>query len=131
VPWPKDHKAKLREKIVAYASAALRAGGLGGVGVEEAMAHVGLTHGAFYAHFADKDELIRAALEHAAKQTLERFSKALEGVPDEDRFRTVVDGYLSSLHARHPEAGCPVAALAPEVTRAGGKVKRTFGAQVR
>jgi TetR/AcrR family transcriptional regulator, transcriptional repressor for nem operon len=131
VPWPKDHKAKIHEKIVAEASAALRSGGLGGVGVEDVMARVGLTHGAFYAHFRDKDELVREALEYAGKQTLERFSKAVEEAPAERRFAAAVEGYVSVLHAAHPELGCPVATLGPEVARAGGKTRRLLGSQIR
>lgn len=131
MPWPKDHKAKVHEKIVAQAAAALRSGGVGGLGVEDVMAQVGLTHGAFYAHFADKDELVREALEHADAETLDRFTKVVAGVPDEAKFRAAVEAYLCAPHASHPEVGCPVAALAPEITRAGGKAKRVVAGQVR
>jgi TetR/AcrR family transcriptional regulator, transcriptional repressor for nem operon len=131
MPWPKDHKAKTREKIVAAAAAALRTGGIGGVGVEDVMARAGLTHGAFYAHFADKDELIRAALEHASEQTLERFSKAVEGVAEDDRFEAAVASYLHPQHVAHPEVGCPVAAVGPEIVRAGGKARRSMAAGMR
>jgi TetR/AcrR family transcriptional repressor of nem operon len=131
VPWPKDHKAKVHEKIVAHAAAALRVGGIAGLGVEDVMAQAGLTHGAFYAHFADKDELVREALEYANAQTLERFTKVMEAVPDEGKFRAAVEAYLCAPHVAHPEVGCPVAPLAPELTRAGGKTKRVLAGLVR
>ncbi len=131
MPWPKDHKAKTREKIVAEAAAALRTGGIGGVGVEDVMARAGLTHGAFYAHFADKDELIRAALEHASEQTLERFSKAVEGAAEDRRFEAAVASYLHPQHVAHPEVGCPVAAVGPEIVRAGAKTRRSMAAGMR
>ena len=126
MPWPKDHKAKTREKIVSTASAALRTGGVSTVGVKEVMARAGLTHGAFYAHFSSKEALVRTALEYAGNQTLENFSKRLEAVPPDDRFTAAVASYLSPQHAAHPEHGCPVAALGPEVARTGGKTKRVL-----
>jgi TetR/AcrR family transcriptional repressor of nem operon len=55
----------------------------------------------------------------------------LESVPQEDRFAAAVAAYFSPQHVAHPEAGCPVAALAPEVTRAGGKTKRELGESIR
>ena len=131
MPWPKDHSAKIREKIVSAASAAVRARGASRVGVEEVMASAGLTHGAFYAHFSSKDALVRAALEYAGNQTLERFSTQLEGVPPDYRFNATVAAYLSSQHAAHPEAGCPVATLGPEVARTGGRTKRVLAEGIR
>src|SRR5258707_14167760 len=65
-PWPEDHKARTREKIVQAAAAAFRAGGVAGVRLEDVMARAALTHGGFYAHFASKEELLREALEHAS-----------------------------------------------------------------
>jgi TetR/AcrR family transcriptional repressor of nem operon len=98
--------------------------------VEDVLAKAGLTHGAFYAHFDSKDDLVREAIAHAAEQTLQRFSKNLESVPQEDRFAAAV-AYMSPQHLAHPEVGYPVAALAPEVTRAGGKTKRALGESIR
>jgi AcrR family transcriptional regulator len=99
--------------------------------VEDVMAKAGLTHGAFYAHFDSKDDLVREAVAYAAKQTLQGFSKNLESVPKEDRFAAAVAAYMSPQHVAHPELGCPVAALAPEVTRVGGKTKRALGEGIR
>src|SRR5262249_21302654 len=121
MPWPKDHKAKTREKIVSTASAALRTGGVSTVGVKEVMARAGLTHGAFYAHFSSKEALVRTALEYAGHQTLEHFSQRLEAVPPDDRSTAAEASYLSPQQAPHREHGCPVAALGPEVARRAGR----------
>jgi TetR/AcrR family transcriptional regulator, transcriptional repressor for nem operon len=124
MPWPREHKEKTRERIVRAAAAAFRERGIAGVRVEEVRADAGLTHGGFYAHFESKDELIAEALTRASNETLERLSKLLESVPDEQRIHAVIDGYLSTRHAAHPEHGCPLAALGAEVARAGGKRRR-------
>jgi TetR/AcrR family transcriptional repressor of nem operon len=131
VPWPKNHKAQVRKKIVTSAATALRAGGISGMSVDDVMTQAGLTHGAFYAHFESKDDLLRAALEYAADETLERFSKKLAPVPEDSRLAAAVGAYLSRQHVDHPETGCPVAALAPEVTRAGGKTRRALVQGIR
>jgi AcrR family transcriptional regulator len=99
--------------------------------VEDVMSKAGLTHGAFYAHFDSKEGLVREAIAFAAEQTLHRFSKNVESVPQEDRFAAAVAAYMSPQHVAHPELGCPVAALAPEVTRIGGRTRRTLGESIR
>jgi len=126
MPWPQDHKSRTRRRIVQAAAAAFRAGGTSHVRVEDVMARAGLTHGGFYSHFTSKDDLLRESLDYAGTQTLEMLSKPLAGVPAANRFRTVVDTYLSPGHVAHPELGCPLASLGPEVARARGRPLRTL-----
>jgi len=131
MPWPDDHKARTREKIVQAAAAAFRAGGVAGVRLEDVMARAGLTHGGFYAHFRSKEELLREALEYASHQTVDMLSKPLAGTAAENRFQAVIDAYLSPAHAAHPEWGCPLATLGPEIARAGGPIHRALAEGVR
>lgn len=123
MPWPDDHKIRTREKIVEAAAAAFRAGGIANVRVEDVMARAGLTHGGFYAHFRSKEELLRAAVKHASDQTLETLSKPLSETPDETRLQTVIETYLSPAHVAHPEWGCPLATLGPELARSSGATR--------
>jgi TetR/AcrR family transcriptional regulator, transcriptional repressor for nem operon len=131
MPWPKEHKSRTRGKIVAAASAAFRADGISGVRLDDVMTRAGLTHGGFYAHFESKADLLREALGYAAKQTIEALSSPLADVPDEDRWRTVIDSYLSPAHVAHPEAGCPLASLGPELARADRTTRERLGHLVR
>jgi len=126
MPWPQDHKSRTRQRIVQAAAAAFRAGGTSSVRVEDVMARAGLTHGGFYSHFRSKDDLLGESLDYASRQTLEKLSKPLAGMPAANRFRTVVDAYLSPGHVAHPEFGCPLASLGPEVARARGRPLRTL-----
>jgi TetR/AcrR family transcriptional repressor of nem operon len=123
VPWPKEHKSRTRRRILDAAAGAFRARGVSGVRVDEIMADAGLTHGAFYAHFPSKEDLLAEAVEYAAAGTIELLSQALEAAAPEDRLSAVIDAYLSSGHAAHPERGCPVAALASELARSGKKIR--------
>jgi TetR/AcrR family transcriptional repressor of nem operon len=127
MPWHETHKPATRARIVKAAAAALRARGIAGVSVAELMAQAGLTHGGFYAHFRSKQELFSAAIEQASRETVEGLSRAFEGLPADRRLGAVIDTYLSSGHAEHPELGCPLAALGSELSRLGGQVQRDLG----
>src|SRR5262245_57190483 len=131
MPWPKDYKVRTRARIVATAAAALRANGVSGVGVADTMARAGLTHGGFYAHFKSRDSLLAEALEHANRESLALLVRSLQAAPAEAQLRAVADAYLSLWHARHVDAGCPVAAVAPEIARAGGAMLRNLRRMVR
>lgn len=124
MPWAKAHKKETRERIVDAAAAAFRKGGLGDVGVAEIMDRAGLTHGGFYAHFKSKDELVAEALVHAEAQTRERLGASSE-------ILAATDAYLSEGHLEHPEFGCGIAALGPELTRGSARVRRTFAANIQ
>ena len=126
MPWADEHKERTRERIVQAAAAALRARGADGVSIAEIMAEAGLTHGGFYAHFGSKDDLLRAALDAANGQTLDMLSAATQSTSPDRRIDAVVDAYLSPKHAAHPERGCPLAALGPELSREPGKVRHAL-----
>src|SRR5262245_55566300 len=126
MPWPRDYKVRTRARIVATAAAALRANGVTGVGVADTMARAGLTHGGFYAHFESRDSLVAEALEQANRESLAALLRSLQAAPAEAQLRAVADAYLSPWHVRHVDAGCPVAAMASEVARAGGTMLRNL-----
>ncbi len=131
MPWSDDHKAGTRERILQAAAAAFRGRGLSAVGVAEVMDRAGLTHGAFYAHFASKEDLVAAAIEHASGQTTRKFDRTVHGAAAEDRLMAVVDRYLSPEHLAHPERGCTVATLGVEAARGNRKLRQTIGASIR
>lgn len=128
--WPRDHKARTHTRIVQAAAAALRERGIAEVGVDAIMEEAGLTRGGFYAHFASKDELVAEALDQADAETLALLDPPGQRATARHRLHAMVDAYLSDLHAAHPERGCPIAALGPEVARAGGKSRRRLAARL-
>lgn len=54
----KVHKGATRWRIVKMSCRRLKSDGLAGPAVATLMADAGLTNGAFYAHFASKDDLV-------------------------------------------------------------------------
>lgn len=131
MPWPKDRKSRTHQRIVQGAAAAFRARGVSAVPVDQIMETVGLTRGGFYAHFDSKEDLVAEALEHAEHQTLASLSSSFGSAPAERRLQAAIDTYLSSGHAKHPEQGCPVAALGVELSRTHAKARRGLKRTIR
>jgi len=77
--YPQGHKEEVRAGIVEAASRALRRDGLAGVSVPALMKEAGLTHGGFYGHFKNRDELVAEAVLAAAEATATRVLSGGEG----------------------------------------------------
>ena len=118
-----EHKAETRQKIVEDASQRIRAEGLHGAAVGAVMRDTGLTHGGFYKHFGNKDELLAESLREAFREVAEALVRAAEQPPPGEAWKAVVRAYLTPEHCEHPEHGCPLAALAPELARANKAMK--------
>jgi len=76
----------------------------------------GMTHGAFYGHFASKEALAAEAAAHALEQTTARWSDLLE-TAGERGLQEIADRYLSAKHRDAAGAGCAIAALGPDIDR--------------
>lgn len=125
------HKATTHRRIVKNAARRLRAEGLSGPGVAKLMKASGLTVGGFYKHFRSKDELLVEAIEQGFLEHGEKSLAALENVPSSERWKAIVRHYLSPEHCEHPEFGCPIAALAPEIARAGPAVRKRIASLMK
>jgi AcrR family transcriptional regulator len=121
--YGKQHKETTRRRIVETAGRRLKADGIDGSGVAALMADAGLTNGAFYAHFASKDDLVAAAVADQLRGQREQFSTA---PPGRDGVELMVREYLSAAHRDSPGDGCPSAALLAEIGRSGEATKRAY-----
>lgn len=117
--YPPEHKAEIRRKIVKDAADRVRTEGLSGAAVSAVMRDAGLTHGGFYKHFREKDELLLESLQECFRDTSARLVAAAEHSEPATAWKAIVRTYLSAEHCDHPEWGCPLAALAPELARTG------------
>lgn len=109
-----------RRRVVETASRLLRQRGTQ-VSVADLMKAAGLTHGGFYKQFASKQELVDEATAHAFAELARHHRDGLDqyaGQRDAAQ-RAVIDSYLSVEHRDSPADGCPVAALATDIARAG------------
>jgi TetR/AcrR family transcriptional repressor of nem operon len=126
-----QHKTRTRDRIVRNAARKLRAEGLSGPGVASVMKASGLTVGGFYKHFRSKDELLTEAIAQGFADSSEKICSSLQNVPRADRWKEVVRLYLSPDHCDHPDSGCPVAALAPEMARAKLGVRKRIAGLIK
>ncbi len=121
--YPPDHKSRTHERIVKSASRQFRARGLSEPGVARVMRASGLTVGGFYKHFRTRDDLVVEALAESLRDMRERMlSRARQSSPEE-AWKQFIRNYLSIEHCEHPDIGCPIAALAPEISRTKASVK--------
>jgi TetR/AcrR family transcriptional repressor of nem operon len=120
--YPEGHNEAVRARIIEVASRALRRHGVDAVSIPKLMKLAGLTHGGFYVHFKDRDDLIAAAVAHSATESV--FS---EGSTAKEAFGK----YLSKEHVSHPEFGCVVASLGFEGARQRGRARRAFADAAR
>jgi TetR/AcrR family transcriptional repressor of nem operon len=111
----KEKAAENRAALVRAASKLFRERGIDGVGVAEICKEAGLTHGALYAHFKSKDELVLAALSYGLDQvTSSMFAQTMNGMPDLAGF---LDRYLDPQHRDDDDNRCAIAASASEIGR--------------
>lgn len=120
--YPAEETAAKHDRIVKEASRLFRERGFENVTVAEVMKAAGLTHGAFYAHFASKQELEEAAVAYGMGLAAGRVRRS----DSKKRNGSYADRYLSARHRDDPGGGCTVAALAQEVGRSTPELKEVF-----
>lgn len=126
-----EHKSRSKARILDAAAREIRASGPGGIAIGRIMSAAGLTHGAFYAHFASKEDLVAQALgamfdgSNAASGRL-ALALANEDVDLRPALKEFLANYLSPRHREGVERGCPLPALAADMARSQGAAKDSF-----
>ncbi len=118
-----QHKVEVHRKILKDAARRVRAEGIAGAAVSSVMRDSGLTNGGFYKHFGSKDDLLTESLSEAFREIADRLAQIAQKSKPGTAWKAVVKAYLSPEHCNHAESGCPLAALAPELARAGHAMK--------
>ena len=125
-----EHKLETHRKIVKDASRRVRAEGLTGAAVSAVMKDAGLTHGGFYKHFESKDDLLLESLREGFREIEDILAHAAEQSPPREAWKAIVRTYLSLDLCEHPDRGCPLAALAPDLARADKRMKPRVAAEL-
>jgi len=94
------------------------------------MKGTGLTHGGFYKHFGSKKDLLIESLRKAFREITGTLVRAAEQSHPEAAWKVIVKAYLTLEYCDHPERGCPLPALAPELARAGKGMRRQVFAEL-
>jgi TetR/AcrR family transcriptional regulator, transcriptional repressor for nem operon len=125
----KESKKELtHQRILETAARMIRRDGFEALAVADVMKQAGLTHGGFYAHFANRDALLAEALAYAGTDSqsamantcaLYNLNAAASAEQPASTLQMFIELYLSEQHlfAAQSGAGCPVAALGGEFHR--------------
>jgi len=121
-----EHNEAARERILDAASRLFREEGIAAVGLAKIMAEADLTVGTFYTHFKSKEALLRETLLRALQARDEELEQALRG----GNLELAIRAYLSPEHRDAAGTGCPVAALASEVSRHPHATRQAFASRI-
>lgn len=117
-------KDATHERIVSVAARAIRRSGYDGTGVADIMKEAGLTHGAFYSHFASREAMLAEAASKACAESAAAAANAVAKEAAGAALPSMLGAYLSQAHAENAEYGCPLAALGSETSRQAPEVRR-------
>jgi AcrR family transcriptional regulator len=121
--YDKGHKQATRQRILEAAARRFKQDGIDGSGVAGVMSDAGLTNGAFYAHFASKEDLVANVL----TDQLRTQRRNVDGQPrDRAGLEAFIRAYLSPEHRDHCADGCPSAALLDEIVRRPAATRQAF-----
>jgi TetR/AcrR family transcriptional repressor of nem operon len=109
-----EHKEETRQRIVRAAALRFRSRGSEGAAIGDLMRDLHLTHGGFYRHFANKEDLFAEALQQGHDRMI---APAIAKAPKGGELKALIDAYLAIEHCDNIAEGCPVAALATELAR--------------
>ena len=125
-----EHKAETHKEIVKDASRRVRTAGWNGTAIAAVMQDTGMTHGGFYKHFASKADLLVESLKEAFREIEETLVHAAEQAPPGEAWKAIVKTYLSPEMCTHPQHGCPLATLGPELARVDKRTKPQIVAEL-
>ena len=123
--YPPDQKAKAKGAILQAGARALRTNGFNGIGVDGLAASAGVTSGAFYSNFSNKEALLDDVI---ATCLGEPFIDTENGSLTErqDRLKQWLAMYISAEHRADPASGCVMPTLSADVARSHPKIRTTY-----
>lgn len=122
-----SEKQKSRARIVDAATKLIREKGVETTSVADVMTSAGMTHGGFYRHFSNKDELVGTAFKNAVDEVVSTMEVAEDSAMLAQAREDYIATYLSNDHVDDRANGCPLAALGAELARADGAGRQVAG----
>jgi TetR/AcrR family transcriptional repressor of nem operon len=124
--YPPDQKANARAALIDAGARSLKTSGFTGIGVDGLASAAGVTSGAFYSNFPNKEAMLEAVIDAFVGEPFlseTEFSNIAEG---RSRLKSFLDDYISIEHCADPAAGCVMPALSADVSRAQPPVKEAY-----
>jgi AcrR family transcriptional regulator len=123
------HREEAHAKMLAAAGRGFRRKGFGGIGVDGLAKEAKVTSGAFYGHFASKDEAFKAVIV-AGLVELRANIETLRAERGDGWIKAFVDFYLGERRTCELGASCALQSLASEVQRSDDETKAAFEAEI-
>ncbi len=123
--YPSDQKARAKQAILQAGARALRTSGFNGIGVDGLAASAGVTSGAFYSNFSNKEALLEEVI---ATCVGEPFIDSENGslAERQDRLREWLAMYISAAHRADPASGCVMPTLSADVARSNPQIRTAY-----
>ncbi len=125
MPLSPEHKQRSREKILASAYKLFSRNGYDAVSIDQVMAEAGLTRGAFYAHFKNKNALYRQSIIAAVNESVLLEEKP-EDISEVEWLKLLLHRYMSRGHVERAKTPCPLACLASDAAIRNSEVRETY-----
>jgi TetR/AcrR family transcriptional repressor of nem operon len=118
-----EHKEATRRRMIETAGRRFKSDGIDGSGIATLVADAGLTNGAFYGHFASKDDLVASVVSQQLADQVSVINSLPAGLASVERY---LREYLSPEHRDDLAGGCPSAALLDEIGRCDVAVREAY-----
>lgn len=125
MPYSQEHKQRSREKILVSASRLFPRLGYEAVSIDTLMDDAGLTRGAFYNHFRNKEEVYSEAIAYAALRSPINIEKN-SATSLNSWFDNTIGRYLSREHVDQEPSPCPLAFLVTDIGQREGAIRNTY-----
>jgi AcrR family transcriptional regulator len=123
--YPSDQKARAKEAILQAGAKALRTSGFNGIGVDGLAAAAGVTSGAFYSNFSNKEALLENVIETCVGEPfIDTESGSL--AQRQGRLRDYLAMYISAEHRADPASGCVMPTLSADVARSNPQIRAAY-----
>jgi TetR/AcrR family transcriptional regulator, transcriptional repressor for nem operon len=124
--YPPDQKAKARKALVEAGARSLKTCGFNGIGVDGLAAAAGVTSGAFYSNFPNKEAMLEAVVDAFVGEPFLSDTDSVTAAEGRSLLESLVEDYLSIHHSADPAEGCVMPALSADVSRAQPSVQEAF-----
>ncbi|MGB0096707.1 MAG: TetR/AcrR family transcriptional regulator [Solirubrobacteraceae bacterium] len=112
---PATHKGRAtRDRVLDAAAALVFERGVAGTTLDDVRAAASVSKSQLYHYFADKDDLVRAVIDHTVQQVLDAQPR-LADLSSWSAIAAWFDDLVSLQVARHAAGGCPIGSLAGEL----------------
>jgi TetR/AcrR family transcriptional repressor of nem operon len=123
--YPSDQKTRAREAILQAGARTLRTNGFNGIGIDGLAASAGVTSGAFYSNFSNKEALLQEVIESCLGEPFIDFESG-SLAERQQRLKQWLAMYISADHRADPASGCVMPTLSADVARSNPQIRAVY-----